>query len=98
MKNTMTTMVEAHRRRRSSPEPRRNPSIDDGPEVGSTNQKHRDEALDETHAAVPSDSANDAWIESNCSPELESSRSSVSDSGGFGSRLRMGFRFSEWAR
>jgi hypothetical protein len=35
----MTTMVQAHRTRRSLPEPRRNPSIDGEPEVGSMNQK-----------------------------------------------------------
>jgi hypothetical protein len=71
MKNTMTTMVEAHhRRRRSSPESRRNPSIDDEPEVGSTNRNHQDESLDETHASVPLDSVNNAWIESSCSSEL----------------------------
>jgi hypothetical protein len=35
------------------------------------NQTRRDEALDETIAAVSSDSADDARIGSNCSPELE---------------------------
>jgi hypothetical protein len=39
--------------RRPSPEPRRNLSIDGEPEVGSTNRKHRDEALDETNAGYP---------------------------------------------
>jgi hypothetical protein len=57
-----------HRRRRSSPEPRRNRSIDGEPEVGSTNRKHHDEALDETNAAILSDFANEIRIESNCSP------------------------------
>jgi hypothetical protein len=41
------------------------------------NRKHQDEAIDEMDAAVLSDFANDARIESNCSsellPELESS-------------------------
>jgi hypothetical protein len=64
------TMEIANRRRRSSLEPRRNPSIDDEPYVRSTNQKHQDEALDETYAAVLLDSANDTRIKSNCSPEL----------------------------
>jgi hypothetical protein len=58
-------------KRRSSLEPRRKSPIDGEPEVGSTNQKYRDEALDETNATVLSDSANDAQIESNCSPDLE---------------------------
>jgi hypothetical protein len=53
--------------------------------VGSTNQKHRDEALDEKNAAVSSDSTNAAWIETNCSPELSSEleppRTSASNSG-----------------
>jgi hypothetical protein len=53
MKNTMITMVEAHRRRRSSPEPRGNSLIDCKTKVGSLNQKHRDEALDRAHAAIP---------------------------------------------
>jgi hypothetical protein len=45
------------------------------------NRKHRDEALDETNAAVPSDSADDARIESNYSPELELFRTSAINSG-----------------
>jgi hypothetical protein len=40
--------------------------IDGDPEVRSTNQTRPDEALDETNAAVPSDSADDAQIRSNC--------------------------------
>jgi hypothetical protein len=39
-------------------------------EVGSTNRKHRHEALDETNATLLSDFANDTQIESNCSLEL----------------------------
>jgi hypothetical protein len=43
------------------------------------------EALDETNAAVPSDSADDARIGSNCSadlsPELEPPRTSASNTG-----------------
>jgi hypothetical protein len=89
------TMVEAHWRRRSSPEPSTNSSIGDETSVGSTNRRLWDEALDETNAAVPSDSADDARIESNCSPkllsELEPSRTSASNSGSFGSNLGMGF-------
>jgi hypothetical protein len=102
MKNTIPTMVETHRRRRSSLEPRRNLSIDDELEVGSMNRKPWDEALDETNAAVPSDSIDDARIESNCSLELllelEPSRISASNFGCFGSNLRMGFRILERAR
>jgi hypothetical protein len=49
---------------------RRKTPIDGEPSVGSTNRRHRDEALDKTNVAVPSDSADDAWIEINCSPEL----------------------------
>jgi hypothetical protein len=78
-------------RRQPSPEPSINLSIGDEPSVGSTNQRHRDEALDETNAAVPSDSTNNAWIESNCSPELEPFQTSTSNSRSFGSNLRVGF-------
>jgi hypothetical protein len=64
--------------KKTSPEPGRKSPIGDKQTTGSTNQKHRDEALDETNAAVPSDSANDTWIKSNCSlelsPELEPSQ------------------------
>jgi hypothetical protein len=63
-------MVEAHRRRRPSPEPNTKSSIGDEPLVGSTNQRHQGKALDEANATVPSDSINDARIESNCSPDL----------------------------
>jgi hypothetical protein len=60
----------AHRRKRSSLESRRKLSIGDERTVGSTNRRHRDEALDDMDVAVPSDSSNDARIECNCSPEL----------------------------
>jgi hypothetical protein len=40
------------------------------------NRTRCDEVLDETNAAVPSDSADDAQIESNCSLELEPPRTS----------------------
>jgi hypothetical protein len=66
-----TTIEVSHRIRRLSPEPERKSSIDGDSEVRSTNRMHCDEALDETNAVVPSDSADDARIESNCSPELE---------------------------
>jgi hypothetical protein len=66
-----TTMEVSHRGRRSSPESRRNPSIAEDSRVQSTNRTCPDEALDETNAAVPSNSADDARIGSNCSPELE---------------------------
>jgi hypothetical protein len=55
---TQWTMEIAHRRKPSSPEPRRKSSIDGEPEVGSMNQKHLDETLDETNAAVLSYYAN----------------------------------------
>jgi hypothetical protein len=67
----------------------------DEPSIGSTNQKHWDEALDEMNAVVPSDSTDDARIESNCSPEmspeLEPSRTSASNPGSCGSKLGKGF-------
>jgi hypothetical protein len=65
-----TTMVVSHRGRRPSLEPRRKPSIDGDSEVRSTNRTHCDKALAETNVAVPSDSADDAQIGSNYSPEL----------------------------
>jgi hypothetical protein len=87
---------------KTSMEPRIIPPIGDGPPVGSTNQRHWDEALGETNAAIPPNSADDARIGSNCSPELpsklEPSRTSASNSGSFGFRLGMGFRNSERAR
>jgi hypothetical protein len=68
---TLSTIMEvSHRGRRPSPEPRGNPSIPGDSEIQSTNRTRCDEALDETNAAVPSDSANDARIGNNCSPEL----------------------------
>jgi hypothetical protein len=62
------------------------------------NRRHRDEALDEMNAAVPSDSIDDTRIESNCSLKLEPSRNSASNSGSFGSILRVGFRILGRAR
>jgi hypothetical protein len=82
----------------TSPKLRRKTLIGDEPSVGSTNRRHRGEAFNETNAAALSDSVDDARIESNCSPELEPSRTSVSHFGSFGSRLGMGFRISERAR
>jgi hypothetical protein len=79
-KNTKEMKV-FHWGRRPSLEPRRKPSIDGDSEVRSINQMHCDEALDETNAAVPSDSADDVWIGSNCSPELEPLRTSATNSG-----------------
>jgi hypothetical protein len=61
------------------------------------NQKH-DKALDETNTVVPSNSADDARIKSNCLSELESSRTLASNSGSFGSKLGKEFRNSESAR
>jgi hypothetical protein len=52
-------------------EPSIKSSIEDKPSVGSTNRRHQNEALDETNVAVPTDSTDDARIESNCSRELE---------------------------
>jgi hypothetical protein len=64
------TILQDHRRRRPSSEPSTKSSIGDEPLVGSTNRRHRDEALDNTNAVIPSDSDNDARIKSNCSPEV----------------------------
>jgi hypothetical protein len=78
-----TTMEVSHRGRRPSPEPRRNPSIARDSGIQSTNRTRCDEILNETNAAVPSDSADDARIGSNClpelSPELEPPRTSASN-------------------
>jgi hypothetical protein len=72
-------------------EPRRNPSIESEPEVGSVNRKHQGEALNEMNASVLSDFTNDARIESNCSSELslelEPARNSASNFGNCGSNL-----------
>jgi hypothetical protein len=61
----------SHRGRRLSPELRSKSSFDVDLEVRSMNRTHRDEALDGLNAAVPSDPADDAQIESNCWPELK---------------------------
>jgi hypothetical protein len=45
--------------RRSSPEPRRNPSVDGDSEVWSTNQMRSNEALDEPNAVVSLNSTSD---------------------------------------
>jgi hypothetical protein len=79
------TMEVSHRGRRPSPEPRGNPSIAGDLGIQSTNRTRCDKAFDETNAAVPSDSADDARIGSNCSPELspelEPPRTSASNTG-----------------
>jgi hypothetical protein len=91
-----------HRRRRSSLEPRRKLSISDESVVGSTNQKHQDEPLDETNAVVLSDFTNNTRIGINCSPELslelEPPRTSVSNSRTCGSNLGKRFRDLERVR
>jgi hypothetical protein len=97
-KTLCATMVEGSQEKTTSLEPVTNSSIDDKPSVRSTNRKHRDEALDKTNAAVPSESSDDAQIKSNCSPELELSRTSASNFGSFRSKLGKGFRNSERAR
>jgi hypothetical protein len=101
-KKPCATMEVSHRGRRPSPEPRRNQSIAGDSGVRSTNRTHPDEALDETNAAVPSDSANNARIESNClaefSPELEPLRTVASNTGSWGSNLEEPFRVLERAR
>jgi hypothetical protein len=56
--------------KKTPPEPRRKSSIDGDSEVRSMNLTRPDEALDETNAAVPSGSTDDAQIGSNCSPKL----------------------------
>jgi hypothetical protein len=98
MKNTMTTTEVAHRGRRSSSEPRRNPPIDEDSEVRSTNRMHQDEALDEMIAAVPSDSADDTQNGCNCSTELEPLRTSTSNFGRWGMNLGKPFCDSERVR
>jgi hypothetical protein len=81
----LKSMEDAHRGRRPSPEPRENPSIAGDSGIQSTNRTRCNEALDETNAAVPSDSSDDARIGSNCSlelsPELEPPRTSASNTG-----------------
>jgi hypothetical protein len=74
-------MEVSHRGRRPSPEPRGNLSIARDSGIQSMNRTRYDEALDETNAAVPSDSADDARIGSNCSPKLEPARTSASNTG-----------------
>jgi hypothetical protein len=76
---------EAHRRRRPSPEPSTKSSIKDEPLVRSTNRRHQNEPVDETIAAVPSNSVDDTWIRSNCSSELSLELEPPSN---FGERLR----------
>jgi hypothetical protein len=76
-------MEEAHWGRRLSPKPNLSIAGDSG--IQSTNRTRPDEALDETNAAIPSDSADDTRIGSNCSPELspelEPLRTSTSNTG-----------------
>jgi hypothetical protein len=60
--------------------------------------KASDEALGETNTTVPSDSTNDARIESNCSPsELEPLQTSSSNSGSWELNMRKPFYDSECA-
>jgi hypothetical protein len=82
--NLDATIEVSHRGRRPSPEPKRKLSIDGDSEVRSTNGTCPDEAIDETIAAVPSDSVGDARIGSNCSPELKPHWTSASNSGELG--------------
>jgi hypothetical protein len=97
-KNLCPTMVEGSPEKMTSPEPRTNSQIDDEPSIESTNRRNHDKSLEETNAVVPSDFVDDAWIESNCSPELKLSRTLTSNSGSFGSKLGKGFRNSKRAR
>jgi hypothetical protein len=60
------------------------------------NRKHQDESLDDTNATVLSNFANDARIQSNCSPELELPRTSASNSRNC--RLNLGKRFRDLER
>jgi hypothetical protein len=75
------TMEVSHQGRSPLPEPTRNPSIAGDSEVRSTNRTRPNEDLDETNTVVPSDSADNAQIGSNCSPELELLRTSASNTG-----------------
>jgi hypothetical protein len=99
---SMNNNGKAHYRRRGSLEPRRKSSIGGEVVVGSTNQKHRNESLDETNASVLLDFTNNTRIESNCSPELspvlEPSRTSVSNSENCGSNFGKQFQDLERAR
>jgi hypothetical protein len=96
-KNTMATMEERLTREETPPEPRTNSPIEDEMSARSTYRWHLDEALDETDAAVPLDSTDDARIECNYSWELEPSQTLASNSRSYGSRLEKGFRNSERA-
>jgi hypothetical protein len=80
----------------TSLEPRRKPSIDGDLEVRSMNRIRLNEVLDETNATVPSDSAAYAQIGSNCSPELEPLRTSVSNSRSW--EMNLGKRFYDLER
>jgi hypothetical protein len=75
---------DAHRGRRPSSESRRNISIDGDSGVQSMNRTHRGEALDETNAAVPSNSVDNARIGNNCSAKLEPFQTSASNFGRWG--------------
>jgi hypothetical protein len=90
-----TTMVEAYGRRRPSPEPSTKSSILDEPSVGSTNRRHRDEALDETNAVVPSVPPTTHGSKVIAHWSWNHLRTSASNSGSFGSNLRVGFRILE---
>jgi hypothetical protein len=101
-KNTMRQWWGCLQERTTFPEAIEKTSIEDEPSVGLINRRYQDEALNETNAVVPSNSVDDARIESNCSPELppelETSRTSVSNSGSIRSRLGMEFRISKRTR
>jgi hypothetical protein len=96
MKNHVTTKEVSHRVRRPSLEPRRKPSIDRDSEVPPMNRTHCDKALDETNASVLSKSHARIW--SNCSLELEPSRTSASNSESCELNRRKSFRALERAR
>jgi hypothetical protein len=95
-------MVEAHQRRRPSLEPSTNSSIGDELSVVSTNQRHRDEALDERtqwYPRIPSTTDGSKVIARRsfrrCWNHL---RTLTSDFRGFRSNLRVGFRILKRAR
>jgi hypothetical protein len=91
-----TTMMEAHRRRRPSPEPSTKSSIGDEPLVGSTNRRHRDEVSTrrtQRHLRILSTTHISKVISRwSCHRSWNHLQTSASDLGSFGSNLRVGFQ------
>jgi hypothetical protein len=49
--------------KKTSPKLKKKTLISDKPSVGSMDRRHQNEALNETNTTVPSDSADNAWID-----------------------------------